>query len=168
MCLAVTSAQLFFATLMWDILCKILKFCRYAYSVLALNFTLAMGTSSTDVSRRYGSTIQASWTHRICCRKPGIGLLCWAVSTRSCRSPARCSTRSLPSPSMMTYPVPHCSTLVMFSWRRLFSHATSSCLWGTRDQQNVAGCAMLGGGIRRGGRTLIPPFWAVRPQTWVV
>ena len=31
-----------------------------------------------------------------------------------------------------TYPVPHCSTLVMFSWRRLLSHATSSCLQTSR------------------------------------
>lgn len=29
----------------------------------------------------------------------------------------------------VTYPVPHCSTLVMFSCSRLLSHATSSCLW---------------------------------------
>ena len=27
-----------------------------------------------------------------------------------------------------TYPVPHCSTLVRFSWSRLLIHATSSCL----------------------------------------
>lgn len=27
-----------------------------------------------------------------------------------------------------TYPVPHCSTLVIFNWSRLLSHATSSCL----------------------------------------
>lgn len=26
------------------------------------------------------------------------------------------------------YPVPHCSTFVMFNWRRLLSHASSSCL----------------------------------------
>lgn len=28
--------------------------------------------------------------------------------------------------SSRTYPVPHCSTLVILSWRRLFSHARSS------------------------------------------
>ena len=28
----------------------------------------------------------------------------------------------------LTYPVPHCSTFVMLSWRRLFNQATSSCL----------------------------------------
>ena len=32
----------------------------------------------------------------------------------------------------ITYPVPHCSTLVMFNWRRLLSHATSSCLQRSR------------------------------------
>lgn len=30
----------------------------------------------------------------------------------------------------MTDPVPHCSTLVMLSWRRLLSHWMSSCLVG--------------------------------------
>lgn len=30
---------------------------------------------------------------------------------------------------MFTYPVPHCSTLVMLSWRRLLSHEMSSCLF---------------------------------------
>lgn len=28
----------------------------------------------------------------------------------------------------LAYPVPHCSTLVMLSWSRLFIHANSSCL----------------------------------------
>jgi hypothetical protein len=29
---------------------------------------------------------------------------------------------------VLTYPVPHCSILVMLSWRRLFNQARSSCL----------------------------------------
>lgn len=70
---------------MLDILCSILKFCRYAYSVLALNFTLAMGTSSVPVSRCQGTTKQQSQTHRICCQRPGIALPYRTVSIRSCQ-----------------------------------------------------------------------------------
>ena len=37
-----------------------------------------------------------------------------------------------------TYPVPHCSTLVMLVWRRLLSHCSSSCLWRAHGSASAA------------------------------
>jgi hypothetical protein len=55
------------------VLCNILKFCRYAYSVLALNLTRAMGTSSAAVSHRHGP-LDVAATHRRYCQTPGTAL----------------------------------------------------------------------------------------------
>lgn len=49
------------------------------------------------------------------------------------------------------HPVPHCSIFVMFSWSRLLSHATSSCL---RDQKGESAIARaIGTGQHRPGFT---------------
>lgn len=40
--------------------------------------------------------------------------------------------------SQVPYPVPHCSTLVTFSCRRLLSHANNSCLRGAFRQRDLA------------------------------
>lgn len=48
------------------------------------------------------------------------------------------------------YPVPHCSTFVMLSWSRLFSHASSSCLLVCQPVKQCRLCcaAVLGVGSR--------------------
>lgn len=108
-----------------DVLCSTLKFCKYAYSVFALNLTRDMGTSSAQLSVFVSGKQMQSRSYRICCRRPGIVLRC---STRQCEF----SCLEVAAPQLSgadeTYPVPHCSTLVMLSWRRLFNQATSSCL----------------------------------------
>jgi hypothetical protein len=85
-----------------------LKFWMYAYSVLTLNLTRDMGTSRKMLSYTWQRAALWWWV---------------AWSAWSPRLPVPTAGEGFG-----TYPVPHCSTLVMLSWRRLFSHCTSSCL----------------------------------------
>ena len=59
-----------------NILCNTLKFCKYAYSVLALNLTRDMGTSSGDSSDLIIRQCVYHVPYRIYCQKPGKALLC--------------------------------------------------------------------------------------------
>jgi len=52
------------------------------------------------------------------------------------------------------YPVPHCSTLVMLSCSRPFSHASSSCLF-----VPSASYAPVGGVLTPAWRTSTLPWW---------
>lgn len=102
-----------------DILLRILKFSRYAYSEFTLNLTRDMGRS-TVLELALSSTCLC-WPRHVtygrCCRRSGSRALCRLVSYSS-----------LIAVSKAAHPVPHCSTRVRFSCKRLLSHASSSCL----------------------------------------
>ena len=93
--------------------------------MLTLNLTLPMGKSSEGliVSPKARSTGDMGLTYGIYCRKSGRELLCIVEVKSACPF-----LYSIHARGQLPYPVPHCSTLVTFSCRRLLSHASSSCL----------------------------------------
>lgn len=59
-----------------------------------------------------------------------------------------------------SYPVPHCSILVMFSWSRLFNQPRSSCLCRENRVSRQFYTTPRGWtGMRGKGRTWIHPWW---------
>ena len=114
------------------ILWRILKFCRYAYSVLTLNLTLPIGRSSEGlmVSAEARFAGEVDYFYGICCHKSDRELL-WEIGAESVAA----FLHSFHPHVWVPYPVPHCSSLVTFSCRRLFSHASSSCLRATLHQR---------------------------------
>ena len=123
--------------------------------MLTLNLTLPMGRSSEGllVSAKARHAGNLGHTYGKYCRRSDKEPLCRV----EVESVGHC-LRSLHPHDWLPYPVPHCSTLVTFSCRRLFSHASNSCLRGAFRQRGLA----TDGSLVLVGRTLIHPSRAVK------